>query len=230
MISNRSQPSETKVERRRTSRSSRRFVKLLFPAIFGFALVIGTVRNPDFWSTPDQRGDALSHKGKFSEAAKVYTDPLRIGIAQYRDSQFEAAAKTFARVPGRTGAYNAANSWLMHGAYEQAITNYDKALSFSPAWREAISNKELAIARRDSMKVSDEEREQESADANDPDNIVFDQKGDNKQDKAKPLAGGQPSDDAGLQATWLRRVKTTPGQFLKAKFAWQAQSGRKEKE
>jgi Ca-activated chloride channel family protein len=35
------------------------------------------------------------------------------------------------------------------------------------------------------------------------------------------LAGGEVSDEE-LRATWLRRVQTTPGDFLRAKFAYQA--------
>ncbi|WP_052572981.1 hypothetical protein [Haloferula sp. BvORR071] len=197
---------------------------LAFGVLLAVLLLAGSLRDPDFWSTPDQRGDALLRKKRYADAAKTYADPWRIGIAQYRDSQFEAAAKTFGRVPGATGAYNAANSWLMHGAYDAAIAGYDKALGFRPGWQEALDNKQLAITRRDRMGVSDKEREQESAEAYKPDEIVFDQKGKGDPGKEKPPIQG-PADDASLQATWLRRVKTTPADFLKAKFAWQAAKG-----
>lgn len=185
-------------------------------------LAWGTWHDPNFWSTADRRGDKLAASGKFSEAAKVYQDPLRVGIAQFRNGDFETATRTFARVPGATGAFNAGDAALMHGAYDQAITLYEKALGFRPDWKEAEENKQLAIARRDSMKVDDKVREEEEADAYKPDQIVFDQKG---SDKAadKPEPGGEQS-DAALQATWLRRVKTTPADFLKAKFAWQSQT------
>jgi Ca-activated chloride channel family protein len=191
-------------------------VCLIFVAVLG----IGTWRDPDFWRTPDQRGDALMKKKHFAEAAKVFREPLRIGIAQYRDGQFEAAAGTFAKVPGAEGLYNAANAWLMHGQYDRAIGLYDRALSIRPDWKDATDNKAVAIARRDRMTIPDEDREKESADAYDPDDITFDNKGGNEQKDQKPIEGG--GNDAALQATWLRRVKTTPAQFLKAKFAWQA--------
>jgi Ca-activated chloride channel family protein len=188
--------------------------------VLGAVLGIGTWRDPDFWSTADQRGDALMKKKRYAEAAKAFRDPMRIGIAQYRDGQFEAAAGTFARVPGADGLFNAANAWLMHGQYDRAIGLYDRALVVRPDWKDAADNKALAIARRDRMEVSGEEREQESADAYDADNIAFDNKGGNEDKEGKPIEAGDS--DAALQATWLRRVKTTPAQFLKAKFAWQA--------
>jgi Ca-activated chloride channel homolog len=183
-------------------------------------LGIGTWRDPEFWRTADQRGEALMKQKRFAEAAKAFQDPLRIGIAQYRDSQFEAAAGTFAKVSGADGLYNAANCWLMHGRYDRAIGLYDGALAVRPDWKDAEDNKAVAIARRDRMKVSDEEREKEAADAYDPDDITFDNKGGNEEKDVKQIDAG--GGDEALQATWLRRVKTTPAQFLKAKFAWQA--------
>ena len=98
-------------------------------------LVIGTWRNPNFWLTADQRGDVLFRSGKFAEAAKAYADPWRIGVAQYRNGDFEAAAKTFARVPGANGAYDQGNAWLMRGKYDAAIESYDRALEIGPAGR-----------------------------------------------------------------------------------------------
>ena len=184
-------------------------------------LVAGTTLDEDFWTSPDERGDLLMHRHRYAQAAKTYTDPLRIGIAQYRDGAYEAAAKAFARVPGATGAYNTGNAWLMHGQYDTAIAAYDKALGFRPGWQPALDNKQLAIARRDAMSVSDKDKEDEATEAYDPDKIVMDNKGgEDKDEDKKPMEGQK---DTGLQESWLRRVKTTPGQFLKAKFAWQDQ-------
>ncbi|MGA9578885.1 MAG: hypothetical protein WBV90_14830, partial [Terrimicrobiaceae bacterium] len=54
-----------------------------------------------------------------------------------------------------------------------------------------------------------------------PDDIVFDQKGSDEHGQPIELAGGEMSDEE-MRATWLRRVQTTPGDFLRAKFAYQA--------
>jgi Ca-activated chloride channel family protein len=185
-------------------------------------LAVGTVRDPDFWRTPDQRGDAFLRARNFSDAEKAYADPWRIGVAQYRTGSFEAAAKTFARVPGAPGAFDAGNAWLMHGKYDQAIAAYDRALGFRPGWKEAEENRALAAARRDALAATGEDRE-EGEPSDKPDDVVFDQKGGGEK-KPQDLAGGAALSDAALQATWLRRVQTTPGDFLEAKFAYEAQS------
>lgn len=203
-------------------KTKRHLAIILGGIVVPLALVAGTLFDENFWSSPDERGDQLMHRHRYSRAAKTYLDPLRIGIAQYRDGEYEAAAKTFARVPGATGAYNTGNAWLMHGQYDTAIAAYDKALGFRPGWQPALDNKQLAIARRDAMTISDKEREEESTEAYDPDKILFDNKGGKSKDpEQKPLEGQK---EAGLQESWLRRVKTTPGQFLRAKFAWQDQT------
>jgi Ca-activated chloride channel family protein len=184
-------------------------------------LVAGTARNPNFWRTPDQRGDALFRAGKFSEAARAYSDPARVAAAQYRNGDFEAAAKTFARVPGAVGAFDQGNAWLMHGQYDTAVASYDRALGFRPGWPEALENKAVALARKAKLQASGKDREQEQTDKGKPDEIVFDQKGSDRKGEPVELAQQEVSDEE-LRATWLRQVKTTPGDFLRAKFAYQA--------
>ena len=35
----------------------------------------------EFWFTPDQQGDRLFKREQFAEAAEVYGDPMRAGVA-----------------------------------------------------------------------------------------------------------------------------------------------------
>jgi Ca-activated chloride channel family protein len=183
-------------------------------------LVVGSVRDPDFWITADQRGDRLLKQRRFAEAAKAYHDPMKAGIALYRGGSFEQAARTFTKVPGEDALFNAGNSWLMHGQYQQAIERYDLVLKKRAGWKPAADNKAIAAARLARMDASGKDRDKEATEAYSPDEITVDNKGGDSKDPQKPVTG--PADDASLQATWLRRVKTTPAQFLKAKFAWQA--------
>ena len=190
-------------------------------AIVAATLAVLTAEKPHFWMKPDRKGDHLFHHQQYADAAKAYQEPWRIGTAQYRNGDFEAAAKTFARVPGATGAYNQGNASLMHGAYQAAIASYNRALSFRPGWKEAEENKALALARQQKLEASGKDREKEQTGQDDPpDKIVFDQKGDNQ--KAKPIEINEAAkDDQQLRESWLRRVETKPGDFLRAKFAYQ---------
>ncbi len=180
----------------------------------------GSWRDPGFWFTAQQRGDHLMAQRQFRDAAETYEDPWQIGTAQYRNGDFEAAAHTFARVPGAVGAFDQGNAWLMHGKYDEAIASYDRALGFRPGWQAAVDNKSLAVARKQRLEDAGGDRE-ESAEAYKPDDIVFDQKGENSKGEPVQMNDGALSDEA-LRATWLRRVQTTPGDFLRAKFAYQA--------
>jgi Ca-activated chloride channel family protein len=186
---------------------------------FVLVLVVGTVRNPDFWRSADRRGDALFRQGKFEQAAKTYVDPMRQGIALYRAGDFEKAAKAFVRVPGAAGAFDQGDALLMHGAYDQSIAAFDRALGFQPGWVEALENRALAVARRDRIQkqVGDESTDQE------PDQTVVDLDAKHGEQKAEISKEGDKLSDAELQATWLRRVQTTPGDFLRVKFVYQAQ-------
>jgi Ca-activated chloride channel family protein len=198
-----------------------KWLLLIFAVGFATVLVAGTVQKPDFWRTPDRRGDTLFGVRKFAEAAKTYTDPARIGVAQYRNADFEAATRTFARVPGAIGAFNEGNALVMLGKYDAAIQSYDRALGFRAGWKEAEENKSIAMIRKKRLDDSSKNREIESAEAYKPDQIAFDMKG--KNEKAQPMEMSQETmSDAELRATWLRQVQTTPGDFLRAKFAYQA--------
>ena len=54
-------------------------------AIIMILLIIGTPGcSADYWFTPDQQGDRLMKSEKFEDAARVYVDPLRKGVALFR--------------------------------------------------------------------------------------------------------------------------------------------------
>lgn len=205
-----------------TARRTTFLIALTLSLLLALAsLAYGSWRNPDFWRTANQRGDAMMAQRAFKQAAATYGEPLHIGVAQYRSGDFTEAAQMFARVPGATGAFNEGNAWLMLGKYDEALASYDRALGFRPGWQDAIDNKALAAARKKRIDDADDNREQESADAYNPDETMVDEKGEDGENR--PLDMNDPQlTDAELRATWLRRVQTSPGDFLRAKFAYQA--------
>ncbi|HEV7731210.1 MAG TPA: tetratricopeptide repeat protein [Candidatus Binatia bacterium] len=170
------------------------------------------------WLTPDQHAALVLRGGNAGAAATTFRDPMWRGVALYRDGAFADAAATFARVDGAVASFDAGNALLMAGKYDDAIASYDRALSRRPDWREARVNRELAEARRDAKAPpadGDEGTEGQVA----PDQVVDDGKGSPGDDEAPST---QATGDADLQALWLRRVQTTPAEFLRAKFAYQA--------
>jgi Ca-activated chloride channel homolog len=193
----------------------------------GAAIALGSAGIPNFWSRPDRRGDRLLRAGTFAEAAQAYADPYRRGVALYRAGDFKRAAAAFATVGSPEAAYDRGNSLVMLGKYDDSIASYDRALLLRRGWRECEENRAVAMVRRDRLKTSggDETGGQVKADK-----IVFEKgKNPNSGEKAE-VAGGDPLNDTQLRGLWLRRVQTKPADFLRAKFAFQAQSSEKEKE
>jgi Ca-activated chloride channel family protein len=191
--------------------------------IAGTALALASARNPDLWSSPDQRADRLFRAGAVEDAAKAYRDPYRRGVALYRAGNFKDAAAAFATVATPEAAFDRGNALVMQGKYADAIASYDRALSLQPGWTEAEENRAVAVVRRDRMtfKGGDATGGQVKADK-----IVF-EKGKNSQPgESTEVAGGDPLSDEELRGLWLRRVQTKPADFLRAKFAFQTQEGK----
>lgn len=183
------------------------------------ALALGTWRNADFWSTPEQRGDRLLRAGRFADAAATYRDPVHQGVALYRADEFEKAAAAFAHGSTAEAAYDRGNALVMRGKYDDAVKSYDRALTLRPGWTDAADNRKIAIVRRDRLKFQggDAIGGQEK-----PDAIVFDRTKKSQGDPAD-VAGGDPLSDEQIRSLWLRNVQTKPADFLRAKFAFQLQ-------
>jgi len=179
----------------------------------------GPARRPELWLTPDQRGDRLFREKNYDAAAKAYTDPARQGTALFRAGDFKAAAAAFARDGTPEGAYDRGNALVLLGKYEDAIKSYDRALSLRPGWKDAEDNRAVAVVRRDRLKT---EGGDETGGQSKPDEIVFG-KGKKRTGDKVQVDAGEPLSDDQLRATWLRRVRTKPADFLRAKFAFQLQ-------
>ena len=179
-----------------------------------------TITWTGIWFTPDQAGERLFERGEFTRAAELFRDPMRQGVAWYRAGEFTQAADAFARVRSPEASYNLGNAWVMLGKYNDAVASYDAALASRPRWRHAIENRDLALARAERVK-------QEGGDLGDQklgaDKVVFD-KNNKPGGEETEIAGQTTVTDRSVQAIWLRNVQSSPADFLKAKFEYQAAS------
>ena len=188
-------------------------------AVIALAAIVST-RGVDFWLTPDQQGDRLLRRGEFAAAARRYRDPLRAGTALYRAGDFKAAAAMFGRLQTPAAHFNRGNALVMLGKYDEAIAAYDTALAAQPEWRAAEENRTIARVRAERL-------QQEGGDMTGgmlaADEIVFTSGKREGGGQEETTEGGEALSDQALQALWLRRIETRPADFLRVKFAWQAQ-------
>lgn len=171
------------------------------------------------WLTPDQQAQRLYDGGEFAAAAERFTDSQRRGAALFRAGEFEAAASAFAGVNSAVGHFNRGNALLMAGKYAEATGAYERALVLNPGWPEAINNLEIARLRAERTRLEGGDMTGGMLGA---DKVVFDtEKRDSEEGGQEQVEGGQPMSEQELQALWLRRVQTSPADFLRAKFAFQ---------
>jgi len=172
-----------------------------------------------FFLTADQQARRLFEAGDAQGAAARFIDPYQRAAAHYRAGNFVEAAGIWAGLEGPESAYNQGTALVMAGKYLDAVARFDGALAQRPDWEVARVNREIALQRAERI-------EREGGDMTGgklgADDIVFDQgeSGGGGDPEQQPQDGG-PASDAALQAAWLRRVQTSPGDFLRAKFAYQ---------
>jgi len=180
-------------------------------------------RFADLWLTPDQQGRVAFDRGDYAAAAKLFADPMWRGIAAYRAYDFLAAAEAFRQVDTIDGRFALGNAEAQNHAYEKAIKAYEDVLAQQPDNAAAKTN--LAIVRQALEAAEAKRRKQEQADSAPPDIKADETKVDEKQQGGKRIKV-KPDDmtTAGAADAWMRQVQTTPADFLKLKFAIQANS------
>ncbi len=175
----------------------------------------------DLWLTPDQQGRIAFDRGDYAGAAKLFADPMWRGIAAYRAYDFLAAAEAFRKVGTVEGRFALGNAEAQNHAYEKAIKAYEDVLTQQPDNAAAKTN--LAIVRKALEAAEAKRRKQEQDDAAPPD-LKADATKVDKEQKGGKRTKVTPDDmtTAGAAEAWMRQVQTTPADFLKLKFAIQA--------
>ena len=167
--------------------------------------------------TPDQQGQRLLRDGAYAEAAQRFADPAWRATALYRAGEFQDAAAAYGQMTSAEALYNQGTALIMHGKYPEAVAVLDRALSLKPDWQEAADNRRIAVARAEQVKKEGGDMTGGMLGA---DEYVF---SNNKTSGGQPdeTAMAETQNPADMRAIWLRQVQTRPGDFLKAKFAYQ---------
>lgn len=197
--------------------------------LLGTAVVLAAVLGPahaladgfaDWWLTPDQQGQRLFEGGEYLAAAEAFEDPARRGAAYFRGGDFESAASVYGRLRSPEAAYNRGNALVMLGRYEEAIESYGRALDGRPDWAEAERNREIARVRLERLAPADDDAGGTGG-MLEADELVFDDTGRVNESGSEAVTTGGEMSEEELRAVWLRRVENDPGDFLRARFAYQ---------
>ena len=173
------------------------------------------------WLTPDQEGRRLFAKGRYAAAAARFEDPSWKGTSYYRNGDFAAAADQFARVDTPSGSFNLGNAYARVGRLEPAVAAYEDTLRRKPGDAAASENRDLVrslIPKRKDAK-EDQQIQKGQPPTFDPDDVKTDDKG--KQGQKGEVGSVELSADQ-VEQMWMRRLQTTPSDFLRLKFAAQA--------
>ncbi len=126
-----------------------KYLRQLF-AIVLIGLLSNTVLAVDWLRNNEQIAQAHFNAGHYTEAAALFNDAYRQGVALYRAGQYAAAASAFNRVERPAvqldAQYNLGNAHFMQGDYGGAIQAYEQVLRTDPDHADARYN--LALVRQ----------------------------------------------------------------------------------
>ena len=180
-------------------------------------------RFADVWITPDQQGRVAFDRGDYATAAQRFADPMWRGIAAYRALDFLTAAQQFRKVETLEGRFALGNAEAQNHAWEKSIAAYDEVLKARPGHAAAKANRAIVAALFEAQE--EKRRKQEQDDSAPPDEKADEMRIDPRQKGGKRIqVTPQDVTTAGAAEAWMRAVQTTPADFLKLKFAIQANS------
>ena len=175
----------------------------------------------DWWLTPDQQGRVLFERGEYSQAAQRFSDPLWKGLAYYASEDFVSATSWLARVDTAYGRFYLGNALAHQDRLAEALAAYDEALALEPEFEQAQFNRDWVQGL---YELSQKEYEDFGGTGGKlgADGFVFDDRAKNaEQTMSEAEARSQGLTDDQIESIWMRRVQTTPAEFLAIKFSYQ---------
>lgn len=97
----------------------------------------------DLWYTEDYQGQRLSDAGDYKAAAEAYKDPLRKGVAYFKDEDYESAITAFSKDTTAVGSYNLGLAYFKNGDYAAAQYAFGMAAEMDPTMDAAVANNNM---------------------------------------------------------------------------------------
>ncbi len=176
----------------------------------------------DLWLTSDQQGRWYFERGHYQAASVAFEDPLWKGIATYAAGDFVAATQIFAGLDGAPAHVLRGNSLAHRDLLDEALAAYGEALRREHDNAEARFNFDWVSGIAE-LRNADRDDDEGNATQLAADDFVVDETA-QEADRSLtlPQERTQGLTDEELEAMWMRRVQTTPGDFLALKFSFQA--------
>lgn len=169
----------------------------------------------DLWLNENQKAMRAFENEQADVAAELFQDNKWKAAAKYQSGDYAVAEELLNEYQDEQSIYNKGNALAQQGRYEEAIAAYDQVLKNSPAFEDAIFNKELvekelekqqqqSQSNKDSDKNSEKDEEQNSEQSEDQkegqeENQQESQKEDNKseqeQQDSEPVDNQQQSEE-----------------------------------
>lgn len=191
-------------------------------------LLLGTTAcapSLDWFLTPDQQGRLWMERGEPLRAARSFEDRLWKGLAYYAAEDFASAAAALAPVDTARAKFQYGNALARQERLPEAVAAYEQALALERELSEAAFNLDWVQSL---LELDQKEYEDAGGTGGKlgADKIVFDEKGaKGKGEMTAEEARAQGLSEAQLREMWMRRVQTTPADFLRLKFSYQDQTG-----
>lgn len=179
----------------------------------------------NLWLTSDQQGRYFFEKKDYVTAALRFEDPMWKGISHYFNKDYEAAIEQFSRLDTAESYFNLGNAYVHIQDYPKAVESYEQALKRKLDYADAENNRQLVQALLDKVAEDKEKDKAQPGSQLGADEIKI---ADPEDQKKREETEGEPIElsqemysDEQINEMWMRRVQTSPADFLRSKFAFQ---------
>lgn len=121
----------------------------------------------DLWTTDNYKAQQYFDNGNYEQAAPLFTDPLRKGIAYYKGEDYARSIQAFEMDSSAQGLYNLGLAYYKMGNLNSAKRAFDEAVSLDSSFTNASINAakttELIASKQNEIGEVEEASEDEKA-------------------------------------------------------------------